>query len=121
MKKLGWLALALSVACAGSGTTDAGFDVLDASQLACTPQQLTTDPYNCGECGHACTFPNAQGLCVDGGCVQGPCQYGFVDVDGGDPGCEYGCIATEPPTEVCDDRDNDCNGQVDDGFNLAID
>jgi hypothetical protein len=30
-------------------------------------------------------------------------------------GCEYGCIASNGGVEVCDARDNDCDGTIDDG------
>ncbi|MEK6900909.1 MAG: hypothetical protein AABX37_01055 [Nanoarchaeota archaeon] len=31
------------------------------------------------------------------------------------------CVACVPSTEICDGRDNDCNQQVDEGFNLQTD
>ena len=85
--------------------------------------KLIGDPKNCGACGNECKFNHAFGVCVggfDGGmptCTQGGCQPGYVDLDG-DPtnGCEYVCTPTTPATEVCDGKDNDCNGEVDEGF-----
>ena len=59
---------------------------------------LVTDAKNCGACGAACAFPNAQPACAafgvpdggdNGGCYIAACHYGFDDCDG-DPtnGCE---------------------------------
>jgi hypothetical protein len=94
-------------------------EAFDAS--TCTDSELASDPDNCGSCGNVCTFPHAAGLCLDGGCVMGPCAYGYEDLDASTPGCEYACVPTSPPTEVCDGRDNDCNGTVDDGCAFAND
>ena len=82
---------------------------------------------NCGACGNECKFPHAFGQCVggfDGGvptCKENGCQPGYVDLDG-DPtnGCEYVCTPTTPPTEICDGKDNNCDGQVDEGFTTDL-
>jgi hypothetical protein len=75
--------------------------------------------FNCD----ACFFPNAtadDAACVlSGKCVFGGCLPGYVDTDPNVPGCEYQCTPTAPPTEVCDGKDNDCNGKVDDGVTLT--
>ena len=61
------------------------------------------------------------GLCGPGGdggtptCSPGACLPGYYDIDPAKPGCEYKCTPSSPPTEVCDGRDNDCNGTADDG------
>ncbi len=43
------------------------------------------------------------------------CPPGLSDLNG-DPtdGCEYGCIETNGGVEMCDDKDNDCDGTIDD-------
>ena len=62
-------------------------------------------------------IPGAQpSACAAGACAY-VCAEGFVDInldlnlDESD-GCE--CQRTDPPTEVCDGADNDCNGDIDD-------
>ncbi len=77
---------------------------------------------HCGGCNQACAPPNAEGRCEADTCVAGPCAPGFVDVDGRpDTGCEYACVPDPEPTEVCDQRDNDCDGQIDEGYDLDSD
>jgi hypothetical protein len=86
------------------------------------------DVLNCGECSRACVFVNGTGKCTTaagGGeactpantrCVIDACNPGYHDADlSPDNGCEYRCDPSIPPTEVCDGRDNDCNGRTDEG------
>ncbi len=81
------------------------------------------DALNCGRdmdgrgrCGHVCRAPRADGSCIDGACVLGDCEPGFFDRDGdADNGCEYRCTPSSPATEVCNLRDDDCNGMTDEG------
>jgi hypothetical protein len=81
------------------GSTDEGFD-------------KANDPRFCGGCNIRCQFANAIALCQSGSCVRGPCQPGWTDANGlpGD-GCEYLC--NTEGMEVCDGRDNDCDGKTD--------
>ena len=81
---------------------------------------LTTDRANCGMCSNACSFPNADARCTASVCVMGACNAGFVDLDG-DPesGCEYACSPTG--AEACNSVDDDCDGMVDEGFDLSTD
>ena len=71
----------------------------------------TSDPNNCSECDHVCSFNNAEADCVESGCVMGECTGSYEDANE-DPidGCE--CLPTG--AEVCNENDDDCNGVVDD-------
>ena len=110
--------------------TNGGLEICDGIDNDCngiiddvSPSKLIGDPKNCGACGNECKFPHAFGQCVggfDGGmptCKENGCQPGYIDLDG-DPsnGCEYVCTPTTPATEICDGKDNNCDGQVDEGF-----
>jgi hypothetical protein len=77
---------------------------------------LQTDVNNCGMCNHRCQFANAAASCQAGVCVMGACNAGFVNLDGNPAnGCEYQCTITNGGVEICDGRDNNCNGQIDEG------
>jgi len=91
------------------GVIDNGFD-------------LQNDPNNCGGCGILCdkAQANQRGKCVKGLCVY-ECVPGFLDCDPNKPGCEYACIKTNGGVEVCDGIDNNCDCQVDEGFNTQND
>jgi hypothetical protein len=91
------------------GDTDEDFD-------------LTSHPDHCGACNRPCVYQNASGLCQSSTCVLGPCRTGYWDANG-DPadGCEYPCVLTNNGVERCDGLDNDCDGDTDEGFDLATD
>jgi hypothetical protein len=94
----------------------------DCNGLVDELTDLKTDIANCGACNAACTYANATGKCVDGACQLGTCFVGYNDVDGNPAdGCEYACTVTNGGVEVCDYADNNCNGQVDEGFDLQND
>jgi hypothetical protein len=81
---------------------------------------LSSDKNNCGSCGFVCKFARAAegASCVNGKCVldSSKCDEGYYDIDGNDAnGCEYECTPDDPPDEVCDLEDNNCDGQVDEG------
>ncbi len=86
---------------------------------------LTGDINNCGACNHVCEFFEATPHCTGGTCSFNPatdCQPGFTDVDMMQAdGCEYECTKTNGGVEKCDAIDNNCNGQVDEGFNFMTD
>lgn len=75
---------------------------------------------SCAACDHDCTqLPNVDTVsCVpqEGtfACRILSCAPGFENADGdAASGCEYPCTPTEPPLEICDGRDNDCDGVTD--------
>ena len=78
---------------------------------------LMTDNHNCGECGHECDFQHSQAICDNGECRILSCIEGWHDIDGQiENGCEYECSPTNPSEEICDGKDNDCDGQTDNGM-----
>ncbi|MET0390636.1 MAG: MopE-related protein, partial [Polyangiales bacterium] len=74
---------------------------------------------HCGSCGNKCLFDANVGnahatlICGSGQCRIGACLGDYADSDDNyRNGCETTCVVSG--TEVCDGRDNDCNGDVDD-------
>jgi hypothetical protein len=48
------------------------------------------------------------------------CAPNTWDLDGSATnGCEYACTQRQPPVEVCNAADDDCDGTTDEGFNLG--
>ncbi|MHC4837760.1 MAG: putative metal-binding motif-containing protein, partial [Planctomycetota bacterium] len=83
---------------------------------------LEVDPMNCGNCGTVCEYPNAVGECVEFRCGIGDCVAGWWDANQNpDDGCEYACVQSNEGEEICDGRDNDCDNQIDEGFDLQVD
>ncbi|MDD4941889.1 MAG: MopE-related protein, partial [Candidatus Omnitrophica bacterium] len=82
-----------------------------------------TNPEHCGDCNTKCEeLPNADISCVGGKCRYA-CKTGFYDIDGSaDNGCESEkCEKTNNGVEICDGRDNDCNGETDETFDKTLD
>ncbi len=73
---------------------------------------------NCRTCGNACPgAPNADGVCEASECTT-RCRPGWTDRDGL-PGCEYECEIASP-TESCNGVDDNCNGEIDEGFACQV-
>ena len=103
----------------GGRSADDG-SLSDASRGSCSGANLQSDPENCGECGTICETPHAQAACLAGICGVGTCNPGYVDLDG-KPGNGCECLETNGGVEICDGVDNNCNGIIDDGFDLQND
>ncbi len=90
------------------GAVDEGFDT-------------DTDLSHCGGCDVVCDAPaNGAPVCVGGQCGLGPCDAGYIDLDG-DPanGCEYGCVPNGVD-EFCNGIDDDCDGTIDEVADMAL-
>jgi hypothetical protein len=75
---------------------------------------LQTDPVNCGACNNKCNLPNAIAGCAAGKCTIATCKPGFADLDKNPAnGCEYTCPVMPPSVETCNNKDDDCDGVVD--------
>ena len=91
------------------GTADEGIDT-------------STSLDHCGGCNMPCQPPHAFGECSDGVCGIAGCDVGFLDLNGEvEDGCEYRCLVTEEDDAICDLRDNDCDGLVDEDVPLDTD
>lgn len=94
---------------------------------ACAAQPLVTrcchtdiETLSCGApCGFCAAPDNAVARCDAEACTY-QCRSGWVDrnarrVDG----CERACSASPSPVETCNRTDDDCDGLVDEGLDLA--
>ncbi|AKT39760.1 MopE-related protein [Chondromyces crocatus] len=97
--KRGWLSLALAFTAVVSGAGAAGCNNPAYCFTDC-PGDTTTSSGTQGTGGNG-----------EGGCLL-DCGNGGSGADG--QGGSGNCIPDDPPNEVCDLRDNDCNGLVDD-------
>ncbi|MCC6213838.1 MAG: SUMF1/EgtB/PvdO family nonheme iron enzyme, partial [Polyangiaceae bacterium] len=86
------------------GTADNGFN-------------KQTNPNHCGSCNNVCSFPNAIAGCSAGACTIAACEAGYGNPNGiVADGCERACEVWPVGVEVCDGKDNDCDGLTDEGL-----
>lgn len=84
--------------------------------------EFANNPNHCGSCGVSCAYPQAYGLCEEGVCALGDCFPGWSNLDENiDNGCEIPCEISHGGLEVCDEEDNDCDGEVDEVFDFMVD
>lgn len=98
--------------CVVSGCRE-GFGDCDGVGSNGCETSLDDDVRNCGSCGNACTYAQAQARCTAQVCELGPCRDGFDNCDGrADNGCEAdlrsagacgACgVSCTAPTPLCD-------------------
>jgi hypothetical protein len=105
--------------------TNGGVEICDGVDNDCNDViddnfDLTSDVNNCGSCGTVCGLGNASAKCtpVNGfpECVVATCNPGFSDLDKlAQNGCEYTCPVSPPTAEICNDKDDNCDGQINEG------
>jgi hypothetical protein len=79
---------------------------------------VTTDLQHCGGCSRPCTAGlNATAECAMGVCDV-RCESGWSDLDG-DGSCETDCVPSSA-TEICNGIDDNCDGEVDEGFDCRM-
>lgn len=72
------------------------------------------DSKNCGFCGNVCLFNHASASCVNGQCAMEQCDTKWWNRENGaSDGCEYYCDGDTDAVEICDFKDNNCNGEID--------
>lgn len=118
--------------CSGGGCTIgscvAPWDDCNKNDTDGCEVDTSTDPKHCGACFSACTSSSGTPTCSASKCGVS-CPTGLGDCDK-DPknGCEVdltkdpkncgGCGLT--PAEVCNGKDDDCDGKPDDGFDCVL-
>src|SRR5262249_12636098 len=91
----------------------------DCNGVIDDPFNKQTDPLHCGSCS-PCVVPHAIPSCTNGVCGVAAGQADYHDLAGNVAnGCESLRDFTGP--EVCVGLDNNCNGQIDEGFNKQTD
>ncbi len=109
-------------------TCNVGWGDCDGDKKSCEAS-TTLEITNCGGCGIKCTLSDATPACVEGKCAVASCAPGYGDCDKKpENGCEVN-LATDvancgacgaKPAELCNGKDDDCDGVADDGFACVL-
>ena len=119
----------------GGGPCDDGIDNDCDCKVDCYDPQCIAIGYDCDNCNDSCNDPDCSGLplgpdgqqCSPGGEPVEFCTDGFDnDADNYVDDCDSNCNGNAniqsrasppyyPTSEICDNWDNNCNGQVDEG------
>ena len=100
----GLLALAFAEGACSSGTSGpggaggggSGSTTITGSVDPCEGIDTKNDPLNCGACGRTCVLPHGTSVCAAGACALGECDHGFADCDGDvENGCEVAIACDE--------------------------
>jgi len=109
----------------GCVVTNKGIEICDYLDNDCDGKRdegfnLQTNVDHCGKCNNSCKMPGMLTKCELGKCKTMGCAPGYHDLNGyAKDGCEYKCNPTGK--EICDLKDNDCNGKIDDTINTDND
>jgi hypothetical protein len=118
--KAGWCFYTATETCVEEGTLEE-----DNPCMACSPETWTGEPsevedgFPCGDASDLCVVESCYiGVCLIEDAVTcdddgDPCTSGSCDPSTGE--CVHTLVATDAP-EFCDGTDNNCDGQVDEGF-----
>jgi hypothetical protein len=110
-------------------------EVCDGLDNDCDGQVDNVDfsqPQNCGDCAtnclllaKNCEFAGTECVPSDnpgvepGACKCNDCADDYYDLDGDGVSCEYHCVKTANDDSVCDNKDNDCDGPIDEDVDFC--
>jgi len=105
----------------------------ETAKVGCESDSDCSDERICNLSNHSCVtckatmceYENALGICKANSagkihCAIGDCNENFWNADNNeDNGCEYSCTISNNAVEICDSKDNNCDGSVDEGLDCS--
>jgi hypothetical protein len=90
--------------------------------IVCDAEPGDPEPETCGGNDRDCDGRLDEGFDLGGGCQsgEGACRRAGQLVCGGDGGAVCDAIPGLPAPEACEGTDQDCDGVVDEGFNVGV-